>query len=197
MSQSSVRIVLIFFTLLLSKSLFGQGVDKAFIDQWLKLCDDKIEVDSLKAYFIDREYFTDPAKINTRLSAISARKIKSILYSKMKMDNYVPGKGTAYITTIQRMDLKDAEQWMKKVKELYVDKYISLSHTLSDSKDPALVIDGQSISPPIARAALYKISPDEIYDISVNGFFPVPTSLFGQNAKNGLVQIWTKQNYKD
>jgi len=49
----------------------------------------------------------------------------------------------------------------------------------------------------ISKATLYNIDPKEIYDISVNGFFPVPENLFGQNAKNGLVQIWTKQKYKE
>lgn len=86
---------------------------------------------------------------------------------------------------------------MKKAEELFIDKYVSQAHILTDSKDPVLVIDGQAISPTIAKAALDKIDPKEIYDISVNGFFPVPTSIFGQNAKNGLVQIWTKQKYKD
>lgn len=189
------------FTILLLLHVFdsyGQVTDKAFVDRWLKLCDEKIEVDSVRAYFIDREYFTDTAKINARLRMVPPKTIKSILYSKMKRDNYVPGKGTIYVATIQRMDLNDIESWVKAAKQLFVDKYVSQSqHILADSKDPVLVIDGQSVSPTIAKAALNKINPKEIYDISVNGFFPVPASIFGQNAKNGLVQIWTKQNYED
>ena len=177
---------------------FGQGTDKAFIDRWLKLCDENIEVDSVRAYYIDRQYFTDTAKINAQLRTIPLRKIKSIWYSKMKTDNYVPGRGSIHVMTIQKMEPEDVEGWMKQARKLLVDKYASYSqHILTDSKDPVLVIDGQSVFPTIAKAALDKIIPREIYDISVNGFFPVPPSLFGQNSKNGLVQIWTRQQYKE
>ena len=177
---------------------FGQGTDKAFIDRWLKLCDENIEGDSAKAYYIDRKYFTDTAKINAQLRTISLRKIRSIWYSKIKTDNYVPGRGSIYVMTIQKMEPEDVEGWMKQARKLFVDKYASYSqHILTDSKDPVLVIDGQSVFPTIAKAALDNINPREIYDISVNGFFPVPPGLFGQNAKNGLIQIWTRQQYKE
>jgi hypothetical protein len=116
----------------------------------------------------------------------------------MKTDNYVPGRGSIYVMTIQKMETRDVEDWMKEARKLFVDKYESHSqHILTKSKDPVLVIDGQSVSATIAKVTLDKIDPKEIYDISVNGFFPVPASLFGQNSKNGLVQIWTKQKYNE
>jgi hypothetical protein len=193
MRQTFTILFLLFFT-----ETHGQGTDKAFVDKFLKLCDDKIEVDSVKAYYVDRQYFTDTAKINARLRTIPPSKIKSIWYSKLKTDDYVPGRGSIYVMTIQKMDTKDVVGWMKEARKLYVDKYASYSqHILTDSKDPVLVIDGQAVSATIAKSALDKIDPKEIYDISVNGFFPVPTSIFGQNGKNGLVQIWTKQKYKE
>ncbi|MCD9014399.1 hypothetical protein [Parachryseolinea silvisoli] len=185
----------ILFLLYFSAS-FGQGTDKAFIDRWLKLCDENIPVDSVRAYYIDGEYYTDTAKINAYLQTIPPGRIKSIWYSKIMIDNYVPGRGSIYVMTVKKMDSKDVEAWMKDARNLYVDKYTSYSqHILTDSRDPVLLIDGQAVSAAIAKATLDRIDPKEIYGVSVNGFFPVPTSLFGQNAKNGLVQIWTKQRY--
>lgn len=198
LASSPLRQIFTILFLLFVTGSHGQVTDKAFIDRWLRLCDEKIEIDSVRAYYIDRQYFTDTAKINARLKTIPPRNIKSIFYSKMKTDNYVPGRGSIYVMTIQKMDTKDVKAWMKDAKKLYVDKYVSYSqHILTNSRDPVLVIDGQAISATIAKAALEKIDPNEIYDMSVNGHFPVPTSLFGQNAKNGLVQIWTKQKYKE
>jgi hypothetical protein len=168
-----------------------------FIKKWLLLCAEEIEVDSVRAYYIDRDYFDNPDEINARLTTIPISKIKSIRYSKMKTDNYVPGRGSIFVMTVQKMDPQDVEDWMKEARKLYVDKYRSYSqHIVTDSKDPVLVIDGQAVSATIAKSALDKIEPKEIYDISVNGT-PVPNSIFGQNGKNGLVQIWTKQKYKD
>ena len=59
------RTITILFLLNFTLS-YGQVTDKAFVDRWLKLCDEKIQVDSVRAYYIDREYFTDTAKINAR-----------------------------------------------------------------------------------------------------------------------------------
>jgi hypothetical protein len=193
MRQTFTILFLLHFTV-----SYGQVTDKAFVNRWLKLCDEKIEVDSVRAYYIDRQYFTDTAKINARLRTIPPRKIKSIWYSKMKTDNYVPGRGSIYVMTIKKMETQDVEDWMKEARKLFVDKYVSHSqHILTESKDPVLVIDGQSVSATIAKVMLDKVDPKEIYDISVNVSFRVPASLFGQNAKNGLVQIWTKQTYKE
>ena len=187
--------ILFFFTV---TSLSAQVTDMVFIKKWLLLCDDKLPVDSVRAYYIDRDYFDNPDKINARLNAIPVAQIKSIRYSKMKTDNYVPGRGSIFVMTIQEMETEDVEDWMKDARKLFVDKYSSYSqHTLTDSRDPVLVIDGQQVSATIAKAALDKIDPREIYDMSVNEHSPAPASLFGQNAKNGLVQIWTKQKYKE
>jgi hypothetical protein len=179
-------------------NLSAQITDRRFIIQWLKLCDDKIEAESVRAYFIDHKYFDDSVKIDEQLNTIPLTKIKSISYSPIKMDNYVPGKGEISISTVQKSELNIIEDWIKRAKELFVDKYVSASqHILSDSKDPVLVVDGQAVSPPIAKAVLGKIDVKEIYDISAVDFFPAPSSIFGQNAKNGLVQIWTKQKYNE
>jgi hypothetical protein len=189
------------FTILFSftlTSLSAQVTDMTFVKKWLLLCDDKLQVDSVKAYYIDRDYFDDSVKINARLSTIPFEKIKSIRYSKMKTDNYVPGRGSIFVMTIQKMDAKDVEAWIKDARKLFVDKYSSYSqHILTDSRDPVLVIDGHQVYATIANSTLNKIDPKEIYDISVNEHVPAPESLFGQNAKNGLVQIWIKQKYKE
>jgi hypothetical protein len=170
----------------------------AFIKKWLSLCDEKIEVDSVRAYYIDRDYFDIPEKINARLNTIPVSKIKSIRYSRMKKDNYVPGRGSIFVMTIQKMATRDVEAWMKDARKLFRDKYSSYSqHILTNSRDPVLVIDGQQVSATIAKVTLDKIDPREIYDISVNEHSPAPMTLFGQNAKNGVVQIWTKQKYQE
>ena len=106
-----MRHIITILLLLYFTASYGQRTDKAFVDRWVKLCDENIEVDSVITYYIDRQYFTDTAKINGRLRAIPPTKIKSIWYSKMKTDNYVPGRGSIYVMTIQKMDTNDVEVW--------------------------------------------------------------------------------------
>ena len=189
----------VFATLLLFQvtTLPAQVTDMAFVKKWLLLCDESIAVDSVRAYYIDGRYSADSAVINSRLRAIPTVKLKGIWYSRIKTDNYVPGRGSIYVMSIQKMDTKRVEGWMKEARKLYVDDYVSHQHILPDSKDPVLVIDGQAILATISKETLKKIDPQQIYDISVNGFFPVPSSIYGQNAKNGMVQIWTKDRYEE
>jgi hypothetical protein len=175
--------------------LKAQTIDKDYVVKWIKLADTTFDVDSVIKYSVDREnyYTTDTAKLNNRLRHISKDRLKAIFFSKYKTDNYVPGKGTIYVQSIQQQATDDIKAWLDKAKSLFVDKYFSFSnHIYIDSKDPVLIIDNKSIHHTEVKEYLDKLNPKDIYDISV-GQTPVPASIYGPNSKNGLVQIWTKK----
>src|SRR5207248_2909008 len=95
----------------------AQSIDKNYIINWIKAVDTTYEPDSVIAYWIDREpYYTyDSTKLNNRLRQIAINRLESIYYSEYKMDNYVPGKGTIYIWTIEKQDAKNGlvQIWTK------------------------------------------------------------------------------------
>lgn len=178
--------------------LKGQSIDKSYIDNWIKAADPTFTVDSVITYKIDRQsfYSYDTASFNARLRSITVDKIATIFYSKYKTDNFVPGKGTIYVSTIKKQEISDIKSWLTKAKGLFVDNYISFSQPIfTDSKDPVLIIDNKSIHHTELKEALKRLDPKEIYDISVNTS-PVPATMYGKNAKNGLVQIWTMKFIK-
>lgn len=186
-------------TVLILTELKSQTIDKNYIVNWLKAIDSNSQIDSVVVYKIDgKSYYTyDSAKLNRRLKQIMVSKLKSIFYSKYKIDNYVPGKGTIYILTFKEQHIDDIKTRLIKANELFIDSYISFSqHIMIDSKDPVLLIDNKSIHHTEVKDFLKKLVPSEIYDMSVNTS-PVPTVIYGQNAKNGLVQIWTKSFLKN
>ncbi|MCX6318889.1 MAG: hypothetical protein NTW29_16540, partial [Bacteroidetes bacterium] len=183
------------YTFLCLTQLKAQTIDRDYIVKWIKLADTAFDVDAVVKYSIDREsyYTTDTAKLNNRLRQISLDRLKAIFFSRYKSDNYVPGEGTIYVQSIQQETTEYAKGWLDKAKLLFVDNYFSFSnHILTDAKDPVLIIDSRSIHHTEVKELLDKIKPEDIYDISV-GQTPVPASMYGQNAKNGLVQIWTKK----
>ena len=190
-----MKTLLLIFASISLTQLKAQTIDKDYIVKWIKLADTTFDVHAVVKYSIDREtyYTTDTAKLNNRLQQISTDRLKAIFFSKVRTDNYVPGKGTIYIQSIQQQTTQDAKAWLDRAKSLFVDKYLSFSnHIYSSSKDPVLVIDNRSIHHTKIKEFLDKVNPEDIYDISV-GQTPVPASMYGQNAKNGLVQIWTKK----
>lgn len=187
--------LLIIFASICLTQLKAQTIDKDYVLKWIKLADTTFDVDAVVEYTVDREsyYTTDTAKLNNRLRQISTDRLKAIFFSKYKTDNYVPGKGTIYVQSIQQLTTEDAKAWLDKAKGLFIDKYFSFSnHIYSNSKDPVLVIENRSIHHTEVKEFLAKVNPEDVFDISV-GQTPVPASMYGQNAKNGLVQIWTKK----
>lgn len=173
--------------------LNAQSIDRNYIVNWIRQADSTFDVDSVMKYRIDGEsfYTTDTAKLNNQLRQIPYDSLKAIFFSRVKTDNYVPGKGTIYVLTIQQQNAKNAKAWLDKAKILFTDKYFSFSsHIPVNAKDPVLIIDYRLIHQTEAKEVLDKLKPAEIYDISV-GQTPVPVPIYGQNAKNGLVQIWT------
>lgn len=189
--MNSLLFILAFICL---TQLKAQGIDKDYVVNWIKAIDATYQPDSVIQYRIDREiYYTyDTLKFNTRLQQIDSKQLKSISYSKYRMDNYVPGKGTIYILTIKKMKTSNVKSWLDRAKTSFVDSYISFSqHIFTNSKDPVLLVDNKPIHHTEAKETLNKLKPKEIYDISV-GRLPASSSIYGQNAKNGLVQIWTK-----
>jgi len=190
-----MKTLLIILASLCLTQVKAQTIDKDYILKWIKLADTTFDVDAVVKYSINREsyYSTDTAKLNNRLRQISTDQLKSIFFSRVKTDNYVPGKGTIYVQSIQKQTTEDAKAWLVRAKSLFVDKYFSFSnHILIDAKDPVLIIDDKTIHHAEVKEILDKLSPKDIYDISV-GQTPVPSSTYGQNSKNGLVQIWTKK----
>ena len=177
-------------------ALSAQGIDKEFVNNWIKSCDNQISIDSVEAYYVDGQlhYGYHVQKLNDRLSEISTDNVAGIWYSPIKKDNYVPGRGTIYVETVSQKKVKVINGWLDKAKTLFNDKYISFSqHILTDSKDPVLVIDGNPIDHALAKETIERMNAKDIYDIYVNEFFPVPPTIYGQNAINGIVQIWTKE----
>jgi hypothetical protein len=189
-----MRTPLIIFASICLTQLKAQTINKDYIVKWIKLADTTFDVDAVAKYSIDREsyYTTDTAKLNNRLRQISTDRLKAIFFSKVKTDNYVPGKGTIYIQSLQQQTIEDAKAWLDRAKSLFVDKYYSFSnHIFTNAKDPVLIIDNKSIHHTEVKENLDNLNPADIYDISV-GETPVPASIYGQNSRNGLVQIWTK-----
>lgn len=194
-SSKPMKTLLLIFTFICLTQLKAQTIDKDYIVKWIKLADTTFDVDAVVKYSIDRESYdtTDTAKLNNRLRQISVDRLKAIFFSNYKTDNYVPGSGTIYVQSIQQQTAEDAKAWFEKAKSLFTDKYYSFSnHIFIDAKDPVLIIDNRSIHHTEVKEYLDKLNPEDIYDISV-GQTPVPASMYGQNAKNGLVQIWTKK----
>ena len=100
-----MKTILLILASICLTQLKAQTIDKNYVINWIKAINTSYQPDSVIQYHIDRDtYYTyDTLEFNSRLRQIDISSLKSIFYSKYKMDNYVPGKGTIYILTIKKL----------------------------------------------------------------------------------------------
>jgi hypothetical protein len=199
LAASQMKTILTILSFIVLTQLKAQTIDKNYIVNWIKSIDTTYQPDSVIAYHIDRDsYYTyDTLDFNSRLRQIDISRLKSIYYSEVKMDNYVPGKGTFYISTIKKQEISNIKNWLTRAKKLFVDNYLEFSeYIFTNPKDPVLYIDNREIFHDEIKETLKNLDPKDIYDIDVSSS-PVPATIYGRNSKNGLVQIWTKKLFNE
>lgn len=89
---------------------------------------------------------------------------------------------------------KEKKAIWRKAAGAFSDQYVSFSqHIFTNAKDPVLYINNEKIHHTATRDSIRSLSARSIYYIEYKPE-PVSPELYGQNAKNGLVRIWTGKN---
>lgn len=134
----------------------------------------------------------DSLKIDSALLSYPIRHFMGVDFLTSRATDWAFGNNPVIIVRFAHQQARKAKQriW-KKVKPAFRDKYVSFSqHIAANAKDPVLYIDNKSIHPTEAGEKLKALSAKRIYYIEYNDQ-PQPQTIYGQNAKNGLVRIWT------
>ena len=165
-SSKPMRAFIFISTFFFATVLKGQGIDKSYIINWIKAVDSTFAVDSVKVFMVDREYITSEESLKVKLNQISADKIASIGFSRVKKCGYQPGHGTIWVYSIERQNIDDVKYNLAKAKKVFVDKYVSFSqHIFTNAKDPVLIIDNVVIHHTEINDALKKLNPLDIYSV--------------------------------
>jgi len=134
----------------------------------------------------------DSLKLNDKLNSINRKTLTDFTFIK---NNGQIGIGDNDIVVIKYAIIQPQKYIKEKHSELnklFVDKYISSSqHIYLDAKDPILFIDNQKIFHTEIKKMLSSLKTKDIADISIKKE-PQSLEMFGQNAKNGIIIIWTK-----
>lgn len=100
-------------------------------------------------------------------------------------------KDVVLVAFAYRQKTKRKRELFKKVKPSFLDNYIPFSQPIfTDAKDPVLYIDIVLIHYTEAKKKIKELTLKSIYYIDYNSK-PVSAQSYGENAKNGLVRIWT------
>ncbi|WP_312553341.1 hypothetical protein [Empedobacter brevis] len=136
--------------------------------------------------------FSDSLKLDSELSKIDTKKISEITILKNKGQVPHLRNDVIVIQYATQFPEKIIKTSLKEIKLKFKDEYISFSqHIYYDAKDPVLYLNGNKIHHTETKK---QINRQKVNDIAYIYFSKTPQSeeYHGQNAKNGVVIIWTK-----
>jgi len=181
--------------LFIFKSAAGQTLNKKYIDDWVIKCDTSIKLSKINLYSLRGRVYepNDSIKLNTDLENISFSKLLSIDFYRTEdiiPTTGAPGKIIVLIAIKGNQSTKQKRKFLEEAITKYNPMQLPTNHIPSDSKEPVLLINGKEIFHSDCYRELLKMRKNYIYAVDIY-MHQVPQEYYGQNAKNGLIQIWT------
>ncbi len=174
----------------------GQKFSKGYIDWWLTKCDTILNIKDVTAYVVDGSLYLpqDSLKLNQGLVAWNNETFAGIDYLKIDKlptaHNF--GKYAVLITSKREITKKQKREFLRIARSKFRFNNLKSSHIPADSSDPVLIINDKQVFHAECYDELEKIRIRDIDFIHI-AHSSVPSEYYGQNAKNGLVKIWTKK----
>ena len=183
-------LLLIFLLQLAYICSFTQLIDKKTIDNKVKLLDKS----QSRIYIINGVPFNgqESIKIDSALKSFDPKYLVDVNFVTCKQLNLSHCNSNLVIVSFAYKQLNKTKRCLlKKLRNSFTDNYISFSqHIHSKAKDPVLFIDNQQIHHTETKQKIKLLNLKNIYFIYFSNK-PVSELHYGQNAKNGLVRIWT------
>ena len=135
--------------------------------------------------------YSDSLKLDKELTKIDKNKISEIAILKNDGKISHQRKDVIIIQSATKLPKKTIKTKLKEIKPKFKDKYNGFSqHIYIDAKDPVLYLNGNKIHHTETKKLVNKL---KLNDIGYIYFSQTPQSeeCHGQNAKNGMVVIWT------
>ncbi|MBS1756830.1 MAG: hypothetical protein JSU03_06085 [Bacteroidetes bacterium] len=177
-------------------SLKAQQFDKRFLDEKVKQIDSGYKFRETLYVIEGLPYENyDSTKIDSVLSSNGLKYLLNIDILKetaaVNLISCRPIRDVILVSFAHKQRRSKKRTILKRVKQTFTDNYVSFSqHIPLDSKDPVLYIDNVLINHSEAKERVKGLTVKSIYHIDYNDK-AVSTELYGQNAKNGFVRIWT------
>lgn len=187
-------LLLIIFLQATSICSYAQLVDKKAIDERVKLIDTTTDKSQNRLYVINGILLTEQEtnKLDSILKSYDPKHLVDVNLVTCRQMNLPHCNGDIVIILFAyNQKNKTKRHLLKKVRQSFTDNYVSFSqHIFSDGKDPVLYIDNKLIHHTEAKKKIKLLKLKGVYYIDFNDK-PVSELHYGQNAKNGLVRIWT------
>lgn len=174
---------------------YSQIIDKKAIDERVKLIDTTTNKSQNRLYVINGILLTEQEnnKLDSILKSYDPKSLVDVNFVTCRQMNLPHCNGDIVIILFAYNQKNKTKRYLlKKVRQSFTDNYVSFSqHIFTEAKDPVLYIDNKLIHHTETKERIKLLKVNSVYFIDINDK-PVSELHYGQNAKNGLVRIWTK-----
>ena len=179
--------ILILTILFLGTKLYAQDLNRKDLISQLKAGKEPLFVINGIAFS-----YSDSLKLNVELKKIDNNKISEITILKNDGKISHQRNDVIIIQYASKLSKKIVKEKLNEIKPKFKDKYNGFSqHIFVDAKDPVLYLNGNKIHHTEIKTTLKDLKFNNIGYIYFSQL-PQSEEYHGQNAKNGIVTIWTK-----
>ena len=173
----------------MKRGILWENFDEKYLTHWIKISGQSSLTKSNSLYVVDGIAYQKTDSIF--LKEIPIKNIAGIFVLADTSSTFHFTSNVILIRTKRSQTKKEKRKYLAEAKAKFVDNYLGVSsHILDDSKDPVLRIDDKFVHATEAKLVANKLKYNNVYAIATYNTKFDPT-YFGQNAKNGMVQIWT------
>ncbi len=183
-----MKLLVLILPVLLWSASNSQSLTKEYIENWILLCDSTIALESKELLYVIEGVPFDSKQVSNQLSVYSQDDPFLILTYLQQAD--IKGNTWSHNPNLLVVIIGNAKRKLKNKEK--VERIGKLNERFGEENIPVLIINGKTIEPAQSKGEIEKLNKREfLYSLSINH---APTSIYGPNAKNGLVKVWTKNN---
>ena len=193
---------LFLFTIILFQGnfLFSQSLTLKYIDNQIQTSNPNCKITKENQLYIIEGIACGRKEFGDKLNAFEVNNpffyLKILNSDSVRISCMRPNLIIVLIGNTHELKLQEKREILDNAKSRFRDMYnYSSHHILSNSKDPVLFVDDKKIHHAESKRIINKLSANKIKHLIILN--QVPLSLYGTNAVNGLIRIWTKKYYAE
>ena len=183
------------FIFVWSFGALGQ-LNTSYVENWIVSCEPETELDSLDRLYIINGIPFDNQRIEEELNSFDTKKqlwfIDYLNTDSIESTIFKPNTLLILIGATSKLKKNERSNKLEDLLLKFSDEFAASFNLHPNPTDPVLILNDKLIPPESVKQAISDLNPKDVRYIQ----FVKHTSfaLYGQNATNGAVTIWTKEH---
>lgn len=175
--------------------IWAQPLTVEYIDQYISSCDPEIDLTKKERLYVIEGVPLEGEMLIEKLNSFDISNqyvfIDYLNSDEVESTFFKPNLIVVLVGSSRKLRMKERKNQLSTIKSRFTDVYdIQTNQILSEAKDPVLVLNGEVVLHSKAFKTINDLVAKKIERVITLNH--CPGEVYGQNAKNGIIKIWTK-----